>query len=82
MPTQDKMHFDVDQFAHDIAFIRLTKGMSQNEVAKAIGVSKSTLNKVVNDNSFSVHTMAALCKWGDLDPNHYILHEINVQDGQ
>lgn len=68
--------FDLHGFAQELHSAIRARGITQRQTAREAGVSPSSITRILsNGKSPDVDTLAALCAWGDLAADDYILRD-------
>lgn len=56
------------------------KGLSERKTAEAIGVSPTTIGRVLRGESIDVDTLVAICDWMNINPSHVLDSRLSGND--
>lgn len=70
-PPERKL-FDAEAFYAALDSVRLTRKLNWKDVAAQAGVSASTLTRMSQGRRPDVDSLAALCRWADLDADDFM----------
>jgi transcriptional regulator with XRE-family HTH domain len=52
-------------------------GISIREAGRQVGVSATTISRILNDESIDVHTLVSVCRWMNVSPSDVIDSELH-----
>lgn len=71
------MQFDATKFQNDLLMKRkIEKKLTLIQLSQITGISKATLSRIENGQSFDIATFATLLGWMEQKPNRYFKKEI------
>jgi len=72
--------FDSEAFYATLDSARLAQNLNWKEVAEAAGVSASTLTRMSQGRRPDVDSLAALCRWADIDADAFMRPPVEGQE--